>query len=82
MTVTAPVTFFGALGPVVGTFMQGLDSNGAWTGMTQFGSWNLPGAAQTRIGPTIAGVSSTATSGTQATYTVTASHTEERTNYQ
>ncbi len=75
MTVTAPVTFFGALGPVVGTFMQGLDSNGVWTGMTQFGSWNLPGAAQTRIGPTIAGVSSTATSGTQATYTVTASHT-------
>ena len=55
--------------------MQALDSNGVWTGMTQFGSWTLPGAAQTRLGPAIASVSSTATSGTQATYTVTASHT-------
>jgi hypothetical protein len=75
MTVTAPVTFFGSLGPVVGTFMQALDSKGVWTGMTQFGNWSLPGAAQTRLGPAIAHVSSTATLGAQATYTITASHT-------
>jgi hypothetical protein len=75
MTVTVPVTFFGALGPVLGTFLQALDSNGVWTGMTQFGNQVLPGAAQTRLGPTVSGFSSTATTGTQATYTIAASHT-------
>jgi hypothetical protein len=75
MTVRVPVTFFARLGPVLGTFLQALDSNGIWTGMTQFGNWVLPGAPQTRLGPSIVGISSTATMGTQATYTIMASHT-------
>jgi hypothetical protein len=75
MTVTIPVTFFSTLGPVLGTFLQALDSNGVWTGMTQFGNWVLPGAPQNRLGPSVAGVSSTATTGTQATYSILVSHT-------
>jgi uncharacterized protein YkwD len=75
MNLTVPVTFFGSLGPVLGTFLQALDSNGVWTGMTQFGNWVLSGAPQNRLGPAIASVSSTATSGAQATYTLVAFHT-------
>ena len=75
MTVTLPVTFFSALGPVLSTFLQAQDDKGVWTGMTQFGNWLLPGAAQTRLGPTISSVGVSNTSGAQATYTVTASHT-------
>jgi hypothetical protein len=48
MSVTAPVTFFQPLGPVLGTFLQAQDDKGVWTGMTQFGNWVLPGAPQNR----------------------------------
>jgi len=75
MTVTTPVTFFGALGPVLGTFTQALDSNGVWTGMTQFGNWSLPGAPQSRLGPMISSFSATTTAGNVATYTIVSSHT-------
>ena len=53
MSVNVPVTFQATLGPVLGTFLQALDVNGVWTGMTQFGNWVLPGAPQTRSGPAI-----------------------------
>ena len=75
MTVTTPVTFFGALGPVLGTFTQALDSNGVWTGMTQFGNWSLPGAPPSRLGPTISSFSASTTAGNAATYTIVSSHT-------
>jgi hypothetical protein len=75
MTLTIPVTFFQSLGPVLGTFLQAEDSNGVWTGMTQFGNWLLPGAPQIRSGPAIASASASATAGRQATYTLTTTHT-------
>jgi len=56
MTVTIPVTFKSAIGPVLGTFLQALDVHGNWTGMTQFGNWGVPGAQQTRVGPAFAGI--------------------------
>jgi hypothetical protein len=75
MTLTVPVTFFESLGPVLGTFLQAEDSNGVWTGMTQFGNWLLPGAPQNRPGPAIADATASATSGRQATYNITTTHT-------
>ena len=56
MIVTIPVTFKSSIGPVLGTFLQALDVNGNWTGMTQFGNWGVPGAQQTRVGPAFAGI--------------------------
>ena len=56
MIVTIPVTFKLSIGPVLGTFLQALDVNGNWTGMTQFGNWGVPGAQQTRVGPAFAGI--------------------------
>lgn len=70
MTMTVPVTLKNALGPVLGTFLQTLDSTGAWGGMTQMGNWVIPGAPQTRQGPSVAAVSNTADG-----YVFTASHT-------
>ena len=74
MSVNVPVTFQATLGPVLGTFLQALDVNGVWTGMTQFGNWVLPGAPQTRIGPAISGISPTNTAGSNVNYTITATH--------
>ena len=39
MYVDARVTFKAPLNGVLGTFLQELDVNGVWTGMTQFGNW-------------------------------------------
>ena len=59
---------------MLGAFIQALDVNGIWTGMTQFGNWVLPGAPQTRIGPAISGITPTNTAGSNVTYTITAAH--------
>lgn len=75
MSISVPITFFASLGLVMGTFLQAIDANGAWTGMTQFGNWVLPGAAQNRVGPTLTGVNSTATTGDHSVYTITTSVT-------
>lgn len=72
MTVNVTVTFKTAIGPVLGTFLQALDVNGTWTGMTQIGNWIVPGAPQTRPGPTIAGLSPSTVAGSSATYTMSA----------
>ena len=72
MTVNVTVTFKTAIGPVLGTFLQALDVNGTWTGMTQIGNWTVPGALQTRPGPTIAGLTPATVTGSSATYTMSA----------
>ncbi len=72
MTVNVTVTFKTAIGPVLGTFLQALDVNGTWTGMTQIGNWIVPGAPQTRPGPTIAGLTPATVTGSSATYTMSA----------
>jgi uncharacterized repeat protein (TIGR02543 family) len=74
MTVKVPVTFKGAVTPVMGTFLQALDVTGAWTGMTQFGNW-VPSTSTLKPGPSIAGVGSSTTAGASAVYSITASHT-------
>jgi hypothetical protein len=74
MTVNAPIGFQATLGPVLGTFLQGLDINGVWTGMTQFGNWVLPGAPPVRTGPAITGIVPLSGSGTAITYALTAAH--------
>jgi N-acetylneuraminic acid mutarotase len=74
MIVTVPVTFKTAgLTPVLGTFLQELDVNGQWTGMTQFGNWVLPGAP-VKLGPAVVSLSSSQVSGTSATLTATAAN--------
>ena len=74
MTVRVPVTFKGAVTPVMGTFLQALDVTGAWTGMTQFGNW-VPSTSTPKAGPSIAGVASSTSAGSYAVYSITASHT-------
>jgi uncharacterized repeat protein (TIGR02543 family) len=74
MTMRVPVTFKGAVTPVVGTFLQALDVTGAWTGMTQFGNW-VPSTSTPKSGPSIAGVASSTSAGSYAVYSITASHT-------
>jgi hypothetical protein len=74
MTVKVPVTFKGAVTPVMGTFLQALDVTGAWTGMTQFGNW-VPSTSTPKSGPSIASVASSTTAGSYAVYSITASHT-------
>lgn len=73
MTVSAPVVMRSGLGGVLGTFLQSLDVNGTWTGMTQFGNWVAPGT-NTRQGPMVAGFSPSSGSGTSAVLNVAASH--------
>jgi hypothetical protein len=55
MNVAVPIAFKSGLAGVVGTFLQSLDVNGVWTGMTQFGNWVAPGT-HGRVGPTIEGM--------------------------
>lgn len=51
MTVVTPVTFFGSLTGPMGTFLQTLDVNGVWTGMTQFGNWTSTAITTQKPGP-------------------------------
>ena len=74
MAMTVPVTFKGAVSPVMGTFLQALDVTGKWTGMTQFGNW-VPSSSTPRAGPAILGVANSTTAGSYAVYSITASHT-------
>jgi hypothetical protein len=39
LTVTVPLTFTGTFSGPLTTFIQEQDNTGAWTGMTQFGTW-------------------------------------------
>lgn len=74
MTLRVPVTFKNATSPVMATFLQALDVTGKWTGMTQFGNWTVANGT-VRPGPAIVSAINSATAGTTATYTITASHT-------
>lgn len=73
MTVRVPITFKNTLTPIMGTFLQTQDVKGNWTGMTQFGNWRLA-AGTPRPGPSIVGVANSTTVGSQAVYSITASH--------
>jgi hypothetical protein len=75
MSVTVSVDFNNSMGPILGTFLQSLDVNGIWTGMTQISNWQLPNATRTRSGPFISGLQSSTNAGSSATYSLTASHT-------
>lgn len=74
MTVNIPVTFYTALGPVLGTFLQAVDVNDVWTGMNQFGNWVLPGGTPQRSGPSIVNILPTSGAGNAVTYSLTAAH--------
>jgi len=51
LTITAPVTFFGNMTGIMGTFLQELDVDGNWTGMTQFGNWTSTPIDTPKTGP-------------------------------
>lgn len=51
LTITVPVTFFGNMTGVMGTFLQELDVDGNWTGMTQFGNWTANEITTPKPGP-------------------------------
>jgi len=59
MTVTVPVTFLGTFTGETGTFLQELDVDGNWTGMTQFGNWTAYPIASPKPGPYISNLTPT-----------------------
>jgi hypothetical protein len=73
MTVSAPVVMKNSFKGVLATFLQSLDVNGVWTGMTQFGNWVSPGA-NTPEGPLVAGLSPTSGAGSSTVMKVSVSH--------
>ena len=73
MTVSAPVVMKSGVAGVLGSFLQSLDVNGVWTGMTQFGNWVAPGA-NGRSGPTVGSLSPASGTGNSAVFTVSAAH--------
>ena len=74
MTVTADVSFNSGFSGELATFMQGFDVTGAFTGMTQFGNWEV-NAGTRKPGPYVVGMSPTSGSGSSATLTFTAGDT-------
>jgi hypothetical protein len=75
MLVDFKVTFKAPLTAVLGTFLQELDVNGVWTGMTQFGNWLAFPVASPKPGPYIAGGSPASGAGTSASFSITSGHT-------
>ena len=73
MTFSVPVVMKAGLAGVLGSFLQSLDVNGVWTGMTQFGNWVAPGA-NGRLGPTVAALSPASGTGNSAVFSVSAAH--------
>jgi hypothetical protein len=74
MSLTAPVTFHSGSSPVMGTFLQGFDVKGRYTGMTQFGNWSYAGGTS-RPGPSVVNAVSSTSQGSSVVYTVTSAHT-------
>ena len=75
MYVDAKVTFKSSLSRVLGTFLQELDVNGVWTGMTQFGNWTPYPVASPKPGPYIVAGSPQIGAGSSTAITITAGHT-------
>jgi hypothetical protein len=75
MYVDAKVTFKAPLNGVLGTFLQELDVNGVWTGMTQFGNWLAFPLGSPKPGPYIPGGAPQSGAGSSTTYSITAGHT-------
>jgi len=57
VTLTVPLSFKTSLSGALATFLQELDVNGVWTGMTQFGNWTSYVTTQAKPGPYIGLVS-------------------------
>lgn len=55
MVVEASVTFKAGMAGVLSTFLQAFDTDGKYTGMTQFGNWVTPGT-DSRSGPKALGL--------------------------
>jgi hypothetical protein len=75
MYVDARVTFKAPLTGVLGTFLQELDVNGVWTGMTQFGNWIAFPVTSPKSGPYITGGTPTSGAGSSIAYNLTVGHT-------
>jgi len=75
MTVNAKVTFKAALKGMLGTFLQELDVNGVWTGMTQFGNWQAYSVSTPKPGPYLTGGGPATGAGSSATFSIGAGHT-------
>ncbi|HYI93438.1 MAG TPA: FG-GAP-like repeat-containing protein [Bryobacteraceae bacterium] len=55
MTVMVPIRFSSGVSRNIATFLQALDVDGQWTGMTQFGNWANPSGPTMQSGPSIVG---------------------------
>ena len=75
MTVKAAVTLDPRFRGVLATFLQALDVDGKWTGMTQFGNWIGTSSTDHKTGPYVVGVSPLSGTGHSAAVTVTLGHT-------
>ena len=75
MYVDARVTFKAPLNGVLGTFLQELDVNGVWTGMTQFGNWLAFPVVSPKPGPYVVGSAPAGGVGSSTAYNITVGHT-------
>jgi len=75
MTVTVAMTFNSSFSGELATFMQAFDVTGAFTGMTQFGNWEVDAGAR-KPGPYVVGMTPTSGSGSSATLSFTTGDTQ------
>jgi hypothetical protein len=80
MTVNAAIALSPTSTGVFGTFLQTLDVNGVWTGMTQFGNWTIPSPGAVRKGPYVELGASTSGTAIPATIRVAVGHTSGASN--
>jgi parallel beta-helix repeat protein len=75
MILSVKVTFKPVFTGVLGTFLQQLDVNGVWTGMTQFGNWVVYPLTTPKPGPYITSAQPASGAGAATTYSITTGHT-------
>jgi len=75
MTVTVAMTFNSSFSGELATFLQAFDVTGAFTGMTQFGNWEVAAGVR-KPGPYIVGMTPTSGSGSSATLSFTTGDTQ------
>ena len=75
LIVTPSVTFKSGMTGVLGTFIQSLDVDDNWTGMTQMGNWLAFALGAPKTGPYVVGATPLSGRGKTTSITATAGHT-------
>lgn len=75
LSFTAPIQLKPQMGPDLATFIQAQDVTGKWTGMNQFGNWQIPNASQVAQGPRIVSFSRAAIDANTVRVNIAYTHT-------